>query len=209
MNNGINTAYNEDWTASLTLTNLATPTSGFNLISMQVFSANAEFGFFNVGLIRNASGSSGILFEKGKTTDGTVNTYSFTSYVAPETDFTDVLVRMSHNSTTKDITLGYSLDAGATYLDAITFNPIVTGAGVNAGNWFGAPTDGYSFRILGRNSVDTIAGDLMYADDFSVISGATAISAIPEPSTYAAFAGLGALGLAFWRRRQARAAAQA
>jgi fibronectin-binding autotransporter adhesin len=34
-------------------------------------------------------------------------------------------------------------------------------------------------------------------------------SAIPEPSTYAVFAGLGALGLAWWRRRQARTAPQA
>lgn len=33
------------------------------------------------------------------------------------------------------------------------------------------------------------------------------VSAIPEPSTYAALAGLGALGLAFWRRRRARATA--
>lgn len=32
------------------------------------------------------------------------------------------------------------------------------------------------------------------------------VSAIPEPSTYAALAGLGALGLAFWRRRRARVA---
>ncbi len=33
------------------------------------------------------------------------------------------------------------------------------------------------------------------------------ISAIPEPSTYAVLAGLGALGLALWRRRQAKAVA--
>jgi PEP-CTERM motif len=208
MNSGINSAYTEDWTASLSLTNLAAPTSGFNLISLQVFSSNAEYGFFNVGLYRTASGNSGVLFEKGKTTDGTVNTYSFTSYIAAESDFTDVLVRMSHNSTTKDITLAYSLDSGATYLDTTTFNPNLTGGGVSAGNWYAAPTDGYSFRILGRNSVDTpIAGDLMYADDFSVVAGATAMTAIPEPSTYAGLAGLGALGLVLWRRRQAKSAA--
>jgi hypothetical protein len=201
MNGAANTAYTEDWTASLTLTNLAAPASGYNLVSMQVFSANAEYGFFNIGLYRTATGTSGVLFEKGRTTDGTVNTYAFTSYIAAESDFSDVLVRMSHNSTTKDITLGYSLDAGATYLDAVTFNPNLTGSAVSAGNWYGTPTDGYSFRILGRNSVDTIAGDLMYADDFSVVAGAAAISAIPEPSTYAALAGLGALGLALWRRR--------
>jgi hypothetical protein len=36
------------------------------------------------------------------------------------------------------------------------------------------------------------------------ISG-SAVSAIPEPSTYAVLAGLGALGLALWRRRKTRA----
>ena len=42
----------------------------------------------------------------------------------------------------------------------------------------------------------------MYADNFSV-------SAIPEPSTYAAIAGAGVLGLALWRRRQTRIAVKA
>jgi len=208
MNGGINSAYTEDWTASLTLTNLATPTSGFNLIGMQVFSSNAEYGFFNVGLYRNVNGTAGVLFEKGKTTDGTVNTYTFTSYIATESDFSDVLVRMSNNSTTKDVTLGYSLDGGATYIDTMTFNP-TGGSGTSAGNWFAAPTDGYSFRILGRNSVDTIAGDLMFADNFSVVPRQTAMAPIPAPSTYAALAGLGALGLAFWHRRRKAAGAAA
>jgi len=209
MNSTANTAYTEDWTASLTLTNLAVPASGYNLISMQVFSAAADYGFFNIGLYRTATGTSGVLFEKGKTTDGTSNTYTFTSYISAESDFTDVLVRMSHNAATKDITLGYSLDGGATYQDSMVFNPNTTGAGVSAGNWYAAPTDGYSFRILGRNSTNTVAGDLMFADSFSVAAGATAISAVPEPSTYAALAGLGALGFACWRRRQARATTKA
>ena len=74
---------------------------------------------------------------------------------------------------------------------------------MSAGNWFAEPTGGYSFRILARNSVDApISGDSMFADNFSVVAGATAMSAVPEPSTYAAIAGLGALGLAFWHRRR-------
>ena len=110
LNSAANSAYNEDWTASLTLSNLATPGSGYNLISMQVFAAGlalgSDYGFFNVGLYRTATGTSGVLFEKGKSSDGTTNGLTFTSYIAAESDFTDVLVRMSHNSATKDITLG-------------------------------------------------------------------------------------------------------
>jgi hypothetical protein len=61
-------------------------------------------------------------------------------------------------------------------------------------------------RSIGANlwlgSADlTVAG---LAGDFSGNSAAgfpVAVSAIPEPSTYAAFAGVFALGLAAWRRR--------
>ncbi len=204
MNDGANTAYNEDWTASLTLSNLAVPASGFNLIGLQVFSSAAEYGFFNVALYRTSGGTTGVLFEKGRTTDGSINTYTFNSYFTAESDMSDVLVRMSHDSATKDFRLGYSLDGGATYEMAATFNPNLNDGSQGAGNWYAAPTNGYSFRILGSNTADPVGGDVMFADNFSVIAGETAMSAIPEPSTYAALAGLGALGLAIWRRRQAK-----
>lgn len=52
-------------------------------------------------------------------------------------------------------------------------------------------------------SVDSSTVDAMFADTFSLTAGMTAV---PEPSTYAAIAGPGALGLALWRRRQKSAA---
>lgn len=205
MNNTANSSYTEDWTASLTVSSLAAPTSGYTLIGLQVFAVSADYGFFNVMAYRNSSGQQGILFEKGRNTDGTSNGYTFVSYIANETNFSDVLLRMSHNSTSKDITLGYSLDGGATYVDNTFFNPNTAFSGtygddVHAGSWYSTPTNGYSFRILGVNTgTDVLDGNSLFADSFSVTAGATAI---PEPSTYAAFAGLGALGLACWRRRQ-------
>jgi hypothetical protein len=44
----------------------------------------------------------------------------------------------------------------------------------------------------------TVSGDMLDIDGFTL----SRVSAIPEPSTYAIFAGLGALGLATWRRRR-------
>jgi hypothetical protein len=206
LNGAANSGYTSDWTASLTLTNLAVPVAGYNLISMQIFSANADSGFFNIGLYRASNGSAGVLYEKARTTNGSAATYNFTSYLFSNSgsDFSDVLVRISHDASTKDLTFAYSLDNGSNYQATTVMNPTST---ENGGSWFAAPTDGYSFRVLARNTVDTIPAATMFADNFSVTAGATTMVAVPEPSTYAAIAGAAALGLAFWhRRRQARRA---
>lgn len=190
-NNATNGSYTENWTASLTISNLSTPVSGYNMIGLQVFAANnLDLGYFGVFAYKNASVSN-VLFE----------TASAPGYIPSdfgpdpaETDLTDVFVQMSHNASTHDITLSYSQDGGATFLESQVFNPGTA--------WAGSPTDGFSFRILGFSTSPGVSGGELYADNFSV-------SAIPEPSTYAAFAGLGALGLACWRRRLARLAVRA
>jgi hypothetical protein len=195
MNTGANTAYTTDWTASLTLTNTTLPASGYTLMSLQVFDININSGFFNVGLLRTPS-TSYVRYEAAVGPNFAFEIAN--SGVVGEAQNTDVLVRFSHNSTTKDITFGYSLDSGLTYQFTHVFNPA---------SWSTAPTEGYSFRIIGLNTAGTVDAGTMYADNFSVTSGATAMAAVPEPSTYAAFAGAAALGLAFWhRRRQARRA---
>jgi hypothetical protein len=199
MNSGTNTAYTTDWTASLTLSNTTLPSSGYTLMSLQVFDASANSGFFNVGLLRDTTTSS-VRVESaiapGFSVTGIPNT--------TESQNTDVLFRLSHDATTKDITFGYSLDNGLTYKLTYVFNP---SSSALDGAWPTIPTNGYSFRILARNTAGTVDAGTMYADNFSVTSGTTAMAAIPEPSTYAACAGAAALGLAFWhRRRQARRA---
>jgi hypothetical protein len=52
----------------------------------------------------------------------------------------------------------------------------------------------------------TVSGNVLTGIDGYGDFTLNSVSAIPEPSTYAALAGLGALGLAFWRRRRAQAA---
>lgn len=49
-------------------------------------------------------------------------------------------------------------------------------------------------------------GDANAYDELELYSTAYGVAAVPEPSTYAALAGLAALGLAMWRRGRARGA---
>jgi len=61
-------------------------------------------------------------------------------------------------------------------------------------------TPSTDFSIAFQNWVGGSGGGAqdIYLDNLTL----TATSAVPEPSTYAALAGLGALGLALWRRRR-------
>jgi len=184
-NNSINNGYNEDWSASLTVTNLTAPSAGYSLIGLQVFAANnLDVGLFGAYAYSDSSTGLNLLAEKGYGSDFTLTSYVESPAV---TDLTDLTLRFTHDASTHNVTVSYSND-GATFHDSIVFNP--------ATDWSGAPVDGFSFRIMAMSTVDAISSGQMYADNFTV-------SAIPEPSTYAALAGLGALGLALWRRRQA------
>ncbi len=60
---------------------------------------------------------------------------------------------------------------------------------------------------ISGNFEASVSGNILTHTDSFGPSMLTSVSAIPEPSTYAALAGLGALGLALWRRRKAHAAA--
>lgn len=210
VNDSGGSSYTQDWTASLTASNLVTaPNDGYTLMGFQAYSAQSQSGFFGLYLYRSSSGTTGVIYEKGRSTDGTLGTIELVSYVSPTGDLSDVLLRMSYDSATHDVTLAHSFDNGATYADATYFNPNQTfssgtwGDNMSAGSWYAEPTGGFSFRLLGMNTGSlALDGSSLFADNFSVIGGQTAMSAIPEPSTYAAFAGVGALGLALWRRRK-------
>lgn len=184
-NNSINNAYTENWTAQLTVTNLTSLSAGYSLIGLQVFASNSQnLGLFGAYAYNSASTGTNLMVERGYGSSYTLTSARDTDV----TDVTDLTVRMTHNAATHDITVSYSTD-GATFYDSIVYNPSTA--------WSGAPTDGFSFRILALSSVDAISAGQLYADNFSV-------TAVPEPSTYAALAGLGAFGLVLWRRRQAR-----
>lgn len=111
----------------------------------------------------------------------------FTPVSAGMVDNTDVILQLAWNAGTQALSASYSLD-GSAFTPVATFLPLTQWTG-------GTTSNGFFFEIFGNsNAIPAINTGWIYADDFS-------ISAIPEPSTYAALAGLGALGLALWRRR--------
>ncbi len=112
---------------------------------------------------------------------------------------TDVILRLMWDATAQTLGAAYSLD-GSTFTSVATFLPM---SQWNNGNPATSVDNGFNFGVFGNsNMLAGITLGSVYADNMSV-------SAIPEPSTYAALAGLGALGLAFWRRRSARTVAKA
>ena len=115
---------------------------------------------------------------------------------AATADNTDVILRLTWDAGAQTLAAAYSLD-GSSFASVATFLPVSQWDNTGGGN----VSNGFNFEVFGNSNIaGAVSVGSVYADNF-------AVSAIPEPSTYAALAGLGALGLAFWRRRQARAAA--
>lgn len=199
--NYANPSFNENWTASLSVASLATVSAGYSVAGIQVFSANADYGFVSLLAYNSAVNGRNVLFEKGHSTDGTGATYTWIDYIpdTPVTDLSNLLLSISFDASTKNLTLQASADGGVTPGERVIFNPL-TGVSsswadeVTAGDWYGVPSDGFSVRIIARSTVESISAGQIYVDNFSV-------SAVPEPASWAAIAGLAFLGLATTRRR--------
>jgi len=113
----------------------------------------------------------------------------------------DVLLRASYDAASFTLTGEASFDNGATWLVNTQ-----TSLDVRASNTGWGLSDGFSgpaFVIMLNASSDNleVSGLDMYFDNFSH----TGLTPVPEPSTYAALAGLASLGLALWRKRQKNA----
>lgn len=86
-------------------------------------------------------------------------------------------------------------DSVASYTGSSSFNDF-TGGGGGLGTYIGPGFAG---------SIDELRVSSFTGSFSTSMLSYNSISAVPEPSTYAALAGLAALGLVAWRRRQARA----
>jgi hypothetical protein len=106
-------------------------------------------------------------------------------------DNTDVILRISWDASSHLLSSSYSFDNGATF-------DLLRGSYSVSGWTADAPTSGFNFEIfMNSNLGSELTAGSAYLDNFSV-------SAVPEPSTYAAIAGGLMLGFAVWRRRKAR-----
>ncbi len=173
------TSFTTSWVMQFTATNMLANPGGSNYanIGLQVYDDGNEYFALMLG-----STSSGFNIRSEGT--GT------TATVLSTADSSDVTLRLAWNAGTQVLSASYSLD-GSSFNSVSTFNPIT--------GWTSATKDdGFNFGVFGTSvlSSGTIASGIVYADNFSV-------SAVPEPSTYAAIAGVMALGVAAWHRRRA------
>lgn len=110
---------------------------------------------------------------------------------------------VSYDSTNKVITTGYNFNGTLYQFASYGIN---SSAGTTANSAFDSPPSFTVSLYAQANSTSGSAFNLSsgtaYLDNFTTTSSTTAMTAVPEPSTYAALAGLGALGLAFWRRQR-------
>lgn len=174
------TSYTNSWAMTVSATNILTLTGGnFASIGFQVFNDANSYS----ALMLNVN-SNGLAVRA----EGT----GFTLAETLIADGTDVSLRLSWDATAQSLGAAYSLD-GVAFTSVATFQPTSQWDNSNPALAIG---NGFNFGVFGNTNVTTgVFINSMFVDNFSV-------AAIPEPSTYAALAGLGALGLAVWHRRR-------
>lgn len=143
------------------------------------------------------------VFAPGSFTDDTIRYPSGTTASVPATTFTSAAVRISYDAGTNVLTGAYDATGGTSF----TSIPTLT---VNAATAWGMTSgDTFSIYLLANSGEDADGSDpgpAVGAGEavFDNLYGAN-LTAVPEPSTYAAIFGAAALGLAAWRRKQRKA----
>lgn len=210
-NNTANTSYTTDWnaSASFTIDTAVVATNGVVTLGLNTFASTTDAGYYGIYLLAATNGNR-IFTERGIWNGTGYNrvTLGSTGTLDLGFDVTDVLLQINYDASTQTLNTSFSFDSGATYAD---FTTVGSGdrfggaANFAVANWADSVVDGFGLDIYGttygNNSTPTgptVLSGQAYMDNLS-------ISAVPEPSTYAAIAGALMLGFAAWKRRAKRA----
>ena len=198
-----NTSYTDSWVATVRVTinpaflpETGQSVGGSTRLGLEVGMAGTNSGYMNIYLaVANLGYNVGTGSGVWNGTSYTSSSDSFSGAFGNYGPTTDVILRLIHDGGTRNLTSSYSFNSGATYSDLRT---------LNTDDWSPDPTTGFNLGLFTTNlrygnpsPSYTVASGQAYLDDLSV-------SVIPEPSTYASLAGIGALAFAVWRRRATR-----
>jgi hypothetical protein len=197
-------SYTSDWSASLKVYNNwdRVGANGTVDIGLQLWNTTDTADYVKVVLKQATAAGTVVHTGLHSNTAVTAAPLQNNPLNSPSTSSGPYSVGMSFSSSNKVITTYYNFGSGWTLLGS--FGVGGSGGTVANADWGTSGPSAFTIGILAdamtfdANAI-TLNSGTVYADDFSL--SATPITAVPEPSTYAAFAGLAALGLAFWRRR--------
>lgn len=136
-----------------------------------------------------------VVFAPGSSTDDS-NRYAEGTVSAASVS----ALQVSFNSTTKVLSAGFDAD-GSTGGYSFTSIPTLT---ADASTWSMTGSDTFSIYLMANSGYDgstTGLGPVIVSGEATLDNlYGTGLTAVPEPSTYAAITGVLALGLAAWRR---------
>jgi hypothetical protein len=182
-----------DWTAQVSVTNTVSPVSGYTTAGLEIYTG---FQIGGTGSVYYNSyyaimvGSGGYITTEWAKYDEGLDDLDITTNSVFTGATSDITLRLSWSASTSVLLADYSIN-GVNFITGQSFDL----AGAEAG--YATPYNNtFGLELFGRSAggAGAIASGMTY-DNFSA-------SAVPEPSTYAAIAGLGAIGLALWRKRR-------
>lgn len=197
---GINTFadndFDRDWTVSINVSNTVNPASGYVTAGLQIYtvrdvSGTLYYNSYYAIMTSTYNGGSGVVTEWAKY-DAGLDALAITSNSIPSVATSDLTLRLSWDATTNLLAAAYSTD-GVNFTTGQTFNL----AGAEAGY-----VDPYNQKLGIELFVRSANGAGGITSGISFDNMAVSVSAVPEPSTYAAIAGALVLGFTVWRRRR-------
>lgn len=198
---GINTFADNDfdhnWTISIDVSNSANPVNGYVTAGLQIYTTYEVSGslYYNAyySIMALSGGTDGIVTEWAKYDEG-LDDLAITSNFINQDGISDYTIQLSWDATSNLLTASY--DTGSGMVTGQTFNL----AGAEAGY-----LDPYNQKMGIELFVRSADGAGLVSGGVSFDNMAVSVSAVPEPSTYAAIAGALMLGFAAWKRRKAKA----